>query len=44
MWNSNYIIKFELGTGIVKAANSPDTRNMFIKMFGNTGSHEKTCV
>ncbi|MDO5527119.1 MAG: hypothetical protein Q4F85_13675 [Prevotella sp.] len=36
MWNSNYIIKFELGTGIVKAANSPDTRNMFIKMFGNT--------
>lgn len=35
MWNSDYIIKFELGSGIVKAANSPDTRNMLIKMFGN---------
>lgn len=34
MWNSNYIIKFELGIGIVKAANSPDTRNLFKKKFG----------
>ena len=35
MWNSNYIIKFELGEGIIKAANSPDNRNMFIKLFGS---------
>ncbi len=34
MWDSNYIIKFELGEGIIKAANSPDTRNMFIRLFG----------
>jgi len=36
MWSSNYIINFELGIGIIKAANSPDTRNWFKKKFGKT--------
>lgn len=34
MWNIKDIIKIEVGKGIVKAANSPDNRNYFIKLLG----------
>lgn len=34
MWNFNSLIQIELGRNIIKAANSPDSRNIFQIMFG----------
>lgn len=34
MWNSENVIRLELGEAIIKAANSPDSRNWFKQLFG----------
>lgn len=44
MWNSNNIIRFEFGAGIIKAANSPDTRHLFLKMFGSAPNDDAKLI